>query len=44
MATRGVQQAGAVAITTRFLGVFDTDHDMRERFLTIAQALRNRDP
>jgi GTP cyclohydrolase I len=43
MATRGVQQAGAVAVTTRFLGVFDTDSQMRQRFLAIAQAPRNRD-
>jgi GTP cyclohydrolase I len=43
MATRGVQQAGAVAITTRFLGVFDTDNHMRQRFLAIAHAPRNPD-
>jgi GTP cyclohydrolase IA len=43
MATRGVQQAGAVAVTTRFLGVFDTDSQMRQRFLAIAQSPRNYD-
>ena len=40
MATRGVQQAGVAAITTRFLGVFDSDSEMRERFLAIAQGPR----
>jgi GTP cyclohydrolase I len=43
MATRGVQQVGAVAVTTRFLGVFDTDSQMRQRFLAIAQSPRNYD-
>jgi GTP cyclohydrolase IA len=40
IATRGVQQAGVAAITTRFLGAFETDSQMRERFLAIAQAPR----
>ena len=40
IATRGVQQAGVAAITTRFLGAFETDSQMRERFLAIAQASR----
>jgi GTP cyclohydrolase I len=40
IATRGVQQAGVAAITTRFLGAFETDSEMRERFLAIAQAPR----
>jgi GTP cyclohydrolase I len=38
-----VQQAGAVAVTTRFLGIFDTDSQMRQRFLAIAQSPRNHD-
>jgi GTP cyclohydrolase I len=40
MATRGVQQPGAVAVTTRFLGAFDADSHMRQRFLSIAQSPR----
>jgi GTP cyclohydrolase IA len=40
IATRGVQQAGVAAITTRFLGAFETDSQMRDRFLAIAQAPR----
>jgi GTP cyclohydrolase I len=40
MATRGVQQSGVAAITTRFLGVFERDGQMRERFLAIARAPR----
>ena len=43
MATRGVQQAGTQAVTTRFLGVFDTDNQLRQRFLSIAQSLRHHD-
>jgi GTP cyclohydrolase I len=43
MATRGVQQAGAQAVTTRFLGVFDTDSQLRQRFLSIAQSPRHHD-
>jgi GTP cyclohydrolase IA len=42
MATRGVQQTGVAAITTKFLGVFESDSHLRERFLAIAQAPRAR--
>ena len=43
MATRGVLKARAVAVTTRFLGVLDTDSQLRQRFLAIAQAPRSYD-
>jgi GTP cyclohydrolase I len=37
ISTRGVQQTGVAALTTRFLGAFGTDEALRERFLTMVR-------
>jgi len=37
ISTRGVQQAGVTAVTTRFLGAFATDDALRERFMTMVR-------
>jgi GTP cyclohydrolase I len=36
MASRGVRQWGASAVTTRFKGQFETDGSLRDRFLSLA--------
>jgi GTP cyclohydrolase I len=36
MATRGVRQPGVTTITTRFLGAYERDADLRDRFLRLA--------
>lgn len=38
MASRGVRQWQAVAVTTRFRGEFETDASLRDRFLMLARA------
>jgi GTP cyclohydrolase IA len=40
--TRGVGHAGVTAVTTRFLGVFDTDAGLRDRFLKLSDTSRRR--
>ena len=40
MASRGVQQPGVSVVTTRFLGAFDADAGLRDRFLALAAAPR----
>jgi GTP cyclohydrolase I len=37
ISTRGVQQSGVTALTTRFLGVFATDSQLRDRFMSLAR-------
>lgn len=40
MASRGVQQPGVSVVTTRFLGAFDSDAAVRDRFLALVGAPR----
>lgn len=40
MTVRGVRHAGVTAVTTRFLGAFETDSALRERFTAIATGVR----
>ncbi|MFZ4806510.1 MAG: GTP cyclohydrolase I FolE [Hyphomicrobiaceae bacterium] len=40
MASRGVHQWGAAAVTTRFRGVLETDTSLRDRFLALVTAPR----
>lgn len=42
MSTRGVNQQGVSTVTTRFVGVFDTDPAYRDRFLGLVHAQRRR--
>ena len=37
IAARGVRQSGVAAVTTRFLGAFATDANLRDRFLALAR-------
>jgi GTP cyclohydrolase I len=37
ISTRGVQQTGVTALTTRFLGAFAPDEALRERFMTMVR-------
>jgi GTP cyclohydrolase IA len=40
MSMRGVRQHGVSTVTTRFVGSFDTQAELRERFLMLIQAAR----
>jgi GTP cyclohydrolase I len=42
MASRGVRQASAAAVTTRFRGAFETDTSLRDRFMQIVTSPRLR--
>jgi GTP cyclohydrolase I len=35
MSLRGVSQPGVATITTRFAGMFETDQNLRDRFLSL---------
>ena len=37
IAARGIRQAGIAAVTTRFLGAFESDYALRERFMKLAK-------
>ena len=37
MSTRGAGKAHASTVTTAFTGIFDTDRDVRERFLDLSR-------
>jgi GTP cyclohydrolase IA len=38
--TRGVGHAGVTAVTTRFLGAFESDPNLRQRFMGLVEAPR----
>lgn len=38
MSARGVRQPNVTTVTSRFVGAFDTDPGLRERFMAVAQA------